>query len=124
MSWTYVQSSGVLRDPQGAPIGSGYSGNTWGLNNPAAQFQVGIGPVPCGEYTIGPPHSPADHLGPIALPLWPAATNEMHGRPGFFMHGDNRFADHTASSGCIIMPPAVRTAVNDSADRHLVVIAA
>lgn len=122
MTWTYTQTTGELRDASGNLKASGYSGNTWGLNNPAAQYQIGIGPIPTGDYTIGPPHSPVDHLGPLALPLWPAKTNEMHGRAGFFMHGDNRFGNHTASNGCIIMSPTVRQAVHLSLDKQLRVV--
>jgi type VI secretion system (T6SS) effector TldE1-like protein len=122
MTWLYTQDKGELRDPKGLIHGIGYSGNTWGLNNPAAQFQIGVGPIPVGDYVIGPPHTPVDHLGPLALPLWPDKANAMHGRSGFFMHGDNRAGNHTASHGCVIMPPNIRTAVNASKDKHLRVV--
>lgn len=123
MTWFYVQSSGELRNPSGKSVAHGYSGNTAGLNNPSAQDRIGVGPVPVGEYTIGPPHMPIDHLGPVALPLWPSPGNDMHGRSGFFMHGDNRALNHTASHGCIIMPPDIRRAVDASPDKRLHVVA-
>jgi hypothetical protein len=123
MTWTYTQDSGDIRDPSGSLKATGYSGNTWGLNNPKAQFHIGVGPIPQGEYTIGPPHHPVDHLGPFALPLWPHTTNEMHGRSGFFIHGDNRAMNHSASNGCIILPPQIRIVIDESADKQLRVIA-
>lgn len=123
MTWTYVQSTGALSH-DGEPIGTGYSGNTTGLNNPAAQGQVGVGPIPCGTYKIGPPHDPPDHLGPIALPLVPAASNQMLGRSGFFIHGDNTAMNQTASNGCIILARPLRREIVDSDDSALVVVAA
>ena len=123
MTWTYTQDKGELRDAADTLRGVGYSGNTWGLNNPLAQFQVGVGPIPVGLYTIGPPHNPIDHLGPLALPLWPDKANEMHGRSGFFAHGDNRFLNHTGSDGCIVLGHALRVALDQSPDKQLSVIA-
>ena len=121
MTWCYVQKTGVLRHNSNY-VATGYSGNTTGLNNPDAQDKVGVGPVPRGDYTIGPPHRPIDHLGPNALPLYPAPKNDMGGRSGFFIHGDNRKMNHTASNGCIILGPAFRTAIINSKDTALVVI--
>ena|ERR1700722_8423685 len=121
MTWCYAQKSGALsRD--GAAEATGYSGNTTGLNNPARQNVVGVGPVPRGAYRIGPPHHPIDHLGPNALPLYPAPTNMMGGRSGFFIHGDNSRGNHSASNGCIILGPSVREAIVDSKDTELVVV--
>lgn len=122
MTWTYTQDKGELTDASGSLKGTGYSGNTWGLNNPAAQFQVGVGPIPVGLYTIGPPHSPIDHLGPLALPLWPDRANMMHGRSGFFAHGDNSALNHSASHGCIVLGHSVRVMLNESKDRLLTVV--
>ncbi len=123
MTWRYVQSTGAL-DRDGQHEGVGYSGNTGGLNNPAMQNVIGVGPVPRGTYTIGPPHMPVDHLGPNALPLYPAAGNEMYGRSGFFIHGDNAAMDNTASDGCIILGPAIRQAIINSRDTALLVVSA
>jgi hypothetical protein len=124
MSWTYTQDKGELRDASRTLlIGTGYSGNTWGINNHAAQFQIGVGPIPVGLYTIGAPHTPVDHLGPDALPLWPDPMNDMEGRSGFFIHGDNQHANHSASNGCIILGPAIRARLRDSPDKHLRVVA-
>jgi hypothetical protein len=123
MTWTYAQKTGLLsRD--GKPVAKGYSGNTTGLNNPAMQETIGVGPVPRGNYTIGPPHTPVDHLGPLALPLYPAPANQMFGRVGFFIHGDNPAMDHSASDGCIIIDHADRQAIVNSGDTALVVVVA
>lgn len=121
MTWNYMQKTGGLSHND-IQIASGYSGNTTGLNNPDEQDKIGVGPIPRGEYTIGPPHRPINHLGPDALPLYPAASNDMQGRCGFFIHGDNWRMDHTASDGCIIMGPATRKAVIESKDAVLVVL--
>ena len=121
MTWIYVQKIGALsRD--GNPVGTGYSGNTAGLNNPDMQDKIGIGPIPRGRYTIGPPHQPVGHLGPDALPLYPEDSAQMFGRCGFFIHGDNTDMNHTASDGCIILGPSIRKAIADSGDIVLVVV--
>jgi hypothetical protein len=122
MTWSYAQKTGALRH-NGTPVATGYSGNTTGLNNPDEQDRIGVGPPPRGDYTVGPPHRPIDHLGPLALPLFPATTNEMHGRCGFFIHGDNARMNHTASNGCIILDRASRQAIVNSRDNKLVIVA-
>jgi hypothetical protein len=122
MTWYYVQKTGALSH-NGTYVATGYSGNTTGLNNPDEQDRIGVGPVPRGNYTIGPPHRPINHLGPIALPLYPAAANDMHGRCGFFIHGDNSKMNHTASDGCIILARPSRQAIIDSRDTALEVVA-
>jgi Protein of unknown function (DUF2778) len=122
MSWIYQQSTGNLL-LNTIFVGNGYSGHGAGLNTSSAQNQENVGPLPQGTYTIGPPHNPPDHLGPLALPLIPDSGNTMFGRFGFFMHGDNQFANHTASDGCIIMSHDVRAQVAASADKSLVVTA-
>ena len=74
-----------------------YSGRGEGRNNPAMQNRRNIGPLPRGLYAIGAPV--ATH-GPVTLPLTPHRDNEMNGRSGFLIHGDNAKGD--ASRGCII----------------------
>jgi hypothetical protein len=118
---TYRQSTGELSN-EGGLIATGYSGHGEGLNNPALQNVPNVGPVPRGNYTLGPPHDPVDHLGPVAMPLNPAADNQMFGRFGFFMHGDDAAMDHSASDGCIIMPHNIRVLVAGFIDRRLVVV--
>jgi RHS repeat-associated protein len=103
---TYSQSGGAL-DCYDDLTGShylhckGYSGNGSGLNNPAAQDQENVGPIPQGNYTIG---NPTNEKGPWTFPLIPDSSNVMYGRGGFLIHGDNSSHDNSASEGCIVIP--------------------
>ena len=99
------------------------SGNGTGLDTPAAQNQPNVGPIPQGTYTIGVAHTPPDHLGPLALPLYPDPANTMFGRFGFFIHGDNQFMNQTASNGCVIMSYDLRQQIASSGDTNLIVTA-
>ena len=74
-----------------------YAGRGEGRNNPAMQNRRNIGPLPRGRYAVG---APVGTHGPVTLPLTPHRGNEMHGRGGFLIHGDNVAGD--ASRGCII----------------------
>ena len=108
----YEQNTGLFA--LYAPDGSvsfrtrGYAGRGIGRNQHIHQITPGVGPLPCGDYSIG---EPVDHprLGPLALPLRPHPYNKMFGRRGFFIHGDNEKND--ASHGCIILPRAARALV-------------
>lgn len=120
--WTYNQANGNL-SRNGAVAGIGYSGaEPDGKNNPSLQASHNVGPIPQGKYTIeGPPFSSSRH-GPFVLRLEPDEGNEMFGRSGFLMHGDNIEHPGTASEGCIIMPRAVRETVWKSGDIELQVV--
>lgn len=99
----YNQKTGLLtRDL--TPLGSGYSGRGAGRNNPRMQGIRSIGPIPCGEYQIGPAYD-TRNLGPVSIPLTPIGHDAM-GRSGFFVHGDNSSGD--ASHGCIVLPRPIR----------------
>ncbi len=123
MTWTFQQSTGQMTDPNGDVVATGYSGHNGGINDPSQQATPNVGPLPQGNYTIGPAHTPPDHLGVFALPLYPDAANQMFGRFGFFIHGDNVHMNRTASDGCIIMPMGVRQQIVSSGDTALTVIA-
>lgn len=112
--WVYVIRTGRLYK-KGQQIDTGYSGHGQGLNNPDWQDHIGVGPLPIGDYRVSMPHTPTDHLGPVALPLVPLKSNEMHGRSGFFMHGDNSAMNHSASNGCLIFKRITREAVHNTA---------
>jgi hypothetical protein len=119
MTWTYRQTTGELyRD--GSFEGAGYSGHAEGVNNPALQGVHGVGPIPAGAWSIGPP---GDHIGPLSFPLTPKSGTDARGRSGFYLHGDNSAMNESASEGCIVMGRAIRAAVADSGDRDLVVAA-
>jgi len=119
--YTYSQSTGVLAR-NGAAVGHGYSGHGAGRNNPAMQAAPNVGPIPQGQYKIGPPFdTPPSAHGPHVMRLIQAPGTDTFGRDGFLMHGDN--PQHDASEGCIIMPPDVRNAVSASGDTDLTVTA-
>lgn len=117
--WIYRQSDGSLTH-NGALIGTGYSGNGDGKNNPAMQDVPFVGPAPEGGYTIGAAYS-HPKLGPVTMNLEPDDENEMFGRNEFRIHGDNDA--HDASDGCLVQDHDVRLRVSQSADRRLQVIA-
>ena len=122
MAHTYVQRTGHWYH-NGSLLFTCYAGHGDGLNNPAKQTVVGVGPLPVGTYTIGAPIDSA-HVGKYAMPLLPDASNEMHGRSAFFFHGDNPQGGKTASNGCIVKSPRVcREQVWDTGDHVLTVVA-
>jgi hypothetical protein len=99
----------------------GYSGNGVGKNNPNWQKIKDEGPIPQGTYTIGDPVEGTDH-GPYALPLIPDPSNEMYGRSGFLIHGDEIDHPGCASRGCIILPRFARERIIESGDHGLQVV--
>jgi hypothetical protein len=119
--YSYSQATGILTR-NGATAGQGYSGHGAGRNNPAMQATRDVGPIPQGQYKIGPPFdTPSTAQGPHVMRLTPVAGTNTFGRDGFLMHGDD--PQHDASEGCIIMPPGVRDAVSASGDTDLTVTA-
>lgn len=122
----YEQSSGLIgfrKSPEApvTPLARGYSGYPPHVNEPSSENLRSAGPVPRGSYRIG---RPFDHsrLGPVSLWLEPAASNDMHGRSGFLIHGDNSRRNRTGSHGCIILDRAARIAIAASGVRELVVV--
>ena len=119
--WRYYQSTGEL-EHDGEHVASGYAGADAGKNNPQAQTEHNVGPLPRGEYTIGAPSDTKTH-GPYVLHLTPDPTNEMFGRAGFLIHGDSMVNPGTASEGCMIFSRTVREQVWESGDHRLQVLA-
>lgn len=113
MDFKYSQSTGLVSYLEQS-IGTGYSGNGPGLNNPNLQGARDIGPIPQGDYTIEKFFDDLDGKGPVVAHLIPDLNNEMYGRSGFMIHGDNSEANHTASEGCIILPRAVREFISSA----------
>lgn len=116
--WTYQQSTGRFSH-NGVLVGVGYSGHQEHANRPEDEQLHGLGPIPRGLYTMqnwrddvhkGPCvcKGPCVHKGPCVCDLIPDATNQMFGRSGFMLHGDNAAGDHSASEGCIIQRRPVR----------------
>lgn len=100
--------------------GSGYAGAPGHVNRPGSSHLVGLGPLPPGEYHVGPAFF-HHRLGPTAFRLRPMPGNVMFGRSGFMIHGDNRKGDYSASRGCIILNRGDRELVRDCRVRHLTV---
>ena len=117
--WIYEQSTGKLHF-KGKVVAQGYAGRGKGLNNPDAEKERNVGPVPRGEYTIGEAFKHPT-IGPLVMRLTPIG-HTAHGRSGFLIHGDNRKMDRSASRGCIILPPAVRTQIAESPVKRLRVV--
>jgi Protein of unknown function (DUF2778) len=119
--WTYEQASGSMRSATGAIVGMGYSGAPSARNDPTQEGIVGIGPIPRGLYKLGALLRASEH-GPYAIVLVPALTNNMFGRSGFLIHGDNIHDPGDASHGCIIQPYETRTLMWLSGDHNLEVV--
>jgi RHS repeat-associated protein len=129
LDWLYSQSTGQMShvDSNGnsTDVGSGYAGHGEGVNNPAMQDVQHTGPLPQGTYAIAPQQDNTTGSGttlPGSMRLTPDPANEMHGRGGFLIHGDNSRADRSASEGCIIMNRDVRNHIGDSNDPVLRVV--
>jgi RHS repeat-associated protein len=86
----------------------GYSGTGPGRDNPDAQNQRSVGPLPRGDYTVGESFRHG-HAGPGTRRLTPVPGNNMEDRDGFLIHGNN--AANDASNGCVILPPRCRSAI-------------
>ena len=121
MSWTYVIESGRFYR-RSRFFATGWSGHSAGKNNPAMVSVHGVGPIPPGRYTIGDPKEPPDHLGPLAMPLTPHPSNNMHGRGGFFIHGANPAHPELSSDGCLIFGYDDRRVIADDDDTDLIVV--
>lgn len=121
MSWTYIQRTGELLEPDGKVAAIGYSGLGADKNLPAAEDLPDHGPLPCGTYAIEPPENTASH-GPYVLALTPDPSNEMFGRSGFLIHGDSIGHPGAASHGCIIVPRYIRESIWQSGDHRLLVM--
>lgn len=100
-------------------VATGYSGNGDGLNNPALEHERAVGPLPQAVWRIGAP-TKHQRLGPNAFPLT-LAFGSAYGRSGFFIHGDNRKGDRSASSGCIVLGPKDRQKIADLRPSLLIV---
>ena len=89
-------------------LGAAYAGNGAALNNASMTWIKGHGPLPVGKYFIGSPIDLPQSVGQFALPLEPDPSNDMMGRSGFYIHGDNPALDHSASDGCIVAARSMR----------------
>ena len=143
LDWIYQQSTGNLLYQPLAAQGGGtpqlisrgglgqYAGQNEGLNNPAYQNVQGTGldsnggPLPQGTYVIGPQQLNVTNVGtrlPASMRLIPDPLNDMFGRKGFLIHGDNGDGDQSASEGCPIIPKNIRNRIGNSNDKILRVV--
>lgn len=110
--WIYHSRTGELfHHETGLHIATGYSGRPSAMNNPAMAHLKGIGPIPAGLYFIHQPRH-SEKTGRFVLDLTPVGHKAL-GRTGLQIHGDNAARDGTASSGCIVLGPAIRTMISN-----------
>ena len=122
MTWTYKAKTGSLFH-DGDFVTVGYSGRGEGLNNPDMEGVHNVGPIPRGEWSIGPAfHHPAK--GPVVMRLTPKEGTETFGRDAFLIHGDSvaHPGEHLASEGCIIIDRPTRRGIANSDDDALEVV--
>lgn len=127
MQLRYQQSTGsadlVSEDGTEQHLAFGWAGHGEGKNNPAAQTEVGVGPLPRAIYDIGEPFD-HEHCGPFAMRLTPTEGSEMFGRDGFLIHGASQNPANYGqeSNGCIVLPHSIRVAIYQSGAKRLEVI--
>jgi RHS repeat-associated protein len=123
-TYAYSQASGgafIVTDDVGEILlySPGYSGAPgWSQDNPAWDLYENLGPTPSGHYTIG--YGYASNRGNPTFLLTPdAATTAYMGNSrdasSFLIHADYKSMQESfsylASTGCIILPPSTRTAL-------------
>lgn len=108
--WIYEIDSGRI-SRAGALLAVGYSGAPGAVNDASKTNIPDVGPLPEGFYTLGTPIPMEQKVGAYAIPLIPDLENQMYGRSGFFMHGDNTKMNQSASKGCIVAPLFARERV-------------
>ena len=131
--FVYQQSTGVLAIgvsshddagsfTAGAVLDIGYSGFGPHQDNPASEHLVGKGPIPRGTWYISEVQNRTD-TGPLSVRLLPQDGWEVPGgRSGFYVHGDNRQRNHTASRGCPIFPRYIRQFLSNYVGRRFIVV--
>lgn len=124
----YSQSSGRLTVfGTNQLLGVGYSGFKEGRNNPDADHEKALGPIPRGYWRIGEAYD-SKRVGRLTIPLYKLDdtpgddADEVTGRSAFRIHGDNSRGDQSASRGCIILNRVIRDAVSNSQHEILRVI--
>lgn len=111
----YVQSTGELRLVNGefwAPLCVGYAGAPGFVNDPDAQCRKSLGPLPRGTYLLREVSHWRFAAPSIRLDPHPETKPDLCGRSGFYIHGDNRKADRSASSGCIVLDRGSRQCIS------------
>lgn len=120
MTWVYKVSSHKFYLNGTYKFDGLYSGRPGFMNDSANECISGKGPLPRGTYTIGPAFSHPKTKA-LTMRLKPFIENQMCGRDGFMIHGNNAAHPTEASDGCIILGISHRKEINDSSDKILVV---
>jgi RHS repeat-associated protein len=119
---TYSQSTGHLKcvdNKTGGLIadGNGYAGAGDGKNNPDLQNVPFVGPLPRGDYGIGPTRN-SPNTGPISIVLTYLGGAEpfpANRSPDMFrIHGDSLNHPGDASQGCIVIDPDTRRKISNN----------
>jgi hypothetical protein len=124
--YTYSQGKHTLSRDGVFVNDTGHAGNGAGLNNPAMQNVIDVGPLPRGRYKIAPwieglRDGDLKHLGPLTAELIPqpdenGSLDWMLGRGGFYIHGP------IFSAGCMAQLEPERVAMSQSGDTDLTVV--
>lgn len=117
----YEQKTGNLLNSSHGYLVRGYSGYSEGLNNPDLEMVVKYGPIPKGTYSLLTAIHDR-HMGQACIPLLPFPSNKMFNRTEFYIHGDNKEMNFTASRGCIILALKDRLNIIFGSDRFIQVI--
>lgn len=97
---------------------NGYAGNGAGKNNPDMQGIPNVGPLPIGNYGMGPAQN-SPNTGPLTIPLTYLNGDEPfppnRDPNSFRIHGDKKGQPPgNASHGCIVTPgPEPRKKIAD-----------
>lgn len=108
----YEASTGRFLSERGGSsslIAIGYAGAPPCLNDPTKHQVRSCGPLPQGRYRIIERKHP--RFAEPAFALYPLEGTETFGRTGFWIHGDNRARNRSASTGCIVIDRAGRLRV-------------
>lgn len=113
----YSQGTGQLKDSDGKVLTTGYAGRGKGVNNPGMQDKPYVGPIPKGKYVAGDPVD-KPNTGKYSIPLIPDEDTRQsfpkdRDPDSFYMHGDNRKRDQSASHGCPIIEPSIRKKIKE-----------
>ncbi len=121
MSWIYEQSTGIIRDRQGAIAGVGYSGGGTFRNRPSAQMLAKCGPIPRGFWDVLGPRDIPD-CGFYVLRLQPYIDTKTFGRDLFLVYGSCFDRADEPLMDRIVLPFVVRKQIWESGCHILQVV--
>lgn len=117
MEFYYAVNTGKMYLRSGedtVEVDRGYSGYKEYRNSSHYETKVSAGSIPRGVWSVGFGET-HPRLGPQAIPLEFESGGEPgapFGRTGFFIHGDNKLLNFSASIGCIILPRSARDCID------------